>query len=592
MFAPPDVRLTVREDGSRLYHSTATLHPPARAVGDWLEHWARAAPERIFLAERDSPGEWRRVTYAHALRQARSIGAWLLSRGASPARPLVILSDNSIAHALAMLGALHVGVPSVSVSSSYSLASKDFARLGSIIRLAEPAVIMAGAADRFAAALGAIRPLHAATVVHGAVPALHDDSPVDRAFASITPDTIAKILFTSGSTNDPKGVINTQRMLCSNQQAIHQLWPFLDDAPPVVVDWLPWSHTFGANHNFNLVLRNGGTLCIDPGRPAPGLFDRSIALLRETAPTLYFNVPRGFDLLVPALRADEDLRRAFFSRLRLIFSAAAALPQNLWESLRELARSAAGREIPIVSAWGATETGPLATSCHFQAQRSGVIGVPIPGCDLKLVPVGDKLEIRVRGPNVTPGYWKRRELTAEAFDAEGFYCTGDAVRFVDDSNPKCGLLFDGRIAENFKLTTGTWVTVGQLRVRSVEALAPIASDVVIAGHDRDEAGLLIFPNLAACRALCTGADDPLADPRLKHHVARALARLKARGGGSSTCPTRAMLMAEPPSIDAGEITDKGYINQRRVLERRVAFVEKLYDPAAADVILPDAGHLS
>ena len=589
LFAPPNVDLHARSDGSSVLRSRIALEPCARCVGDWLEQWAKDTPQGPFLAERNATGRWHVVCYGDALRRVRQIGAWLLERGATASRPLAILSENSIEHALAMLGAMHVGVPSASISPAYSLMSRDFARLRSIVRSLEPSVIFAASGGNYARALQAIHELHRATVVVGALPGLDDEERTTRAFDAIGPDTIAKLLFTSGSTNEPKGVINTQRMLCSNQQAIAQIWPFLAASPPIVVDWLPWSHTFGANHNFNLVLRNGGTLYIDGGRPAPGLFDASVANLKDIAPTIYFNVPRGFDMLVAALRGSEELRRTFFSRMQVIFYAAAALPQNLWDAMRTLAQETVGRDIPLVSAWGATETAPLVTSCHFQAERSGVIGLPIPGCELKLAPTGERIEIRVRGPNVTPGYWKRPDLTASAFDDEGFYLTGDAVRFVDSGKPELGLVFDGRIAENFKLTTGTWVNVGMLRVRALEALAPIAADVVIAGHERDEIGLLIFPNLAGCRSLCIGTADPLSNAAVRLRVQQGLVELRAAGDGSSTFACHALLLAEAPSIDAGEITDKGYINQRRVLERRAAFVERLFNSADADVIhLDDA----
>ena len=355
---------------------------------------------------------------------------------------------------------------------------------------------------------------------------------VASAFDAVTPDTVAKILFTSGSTAEPKGVINTHRMLCSSQQAKAQVWPFLETQPPVLVDWLPWNHTFGGNHNFNLVLRNGGTLYIDGGRPVPSQFARSLENLRDIAPTLYVNVPRGFELLVPALQGDPQLRERFFSRLQLIFYAAASLPSHLWDALIELSIRATGAPVPLVSAWGSTETAPLATDCHFQAPQPGVIGLPVPGCELKLLANGAKWEVRVRGANVFPGYWGEPNLTARHFDEEGFYRIGDAVRFADEAAPERGLVFDGRISEDFKLTTGTWVSVGNLRVRAVAALAPIAQDVVVAGHERSEVRFLIFPNIAACRTLCpdlthdTPVAEVLAHPRVRAHVAQALAALR------------------------------------------------------------------
>src|SRR5262249_5951177 len=402
----------------------------------------------------------------------------------------------------------------------------------------------------------------------------------------VTPDTIAKFLFTSGSTGTPKAVINTHRMLTSNQQAKAQVWTFLDsDEDFVILDWLPWSHTFGANHNFNMVLRNGGTLYIDGGKPAPGLFNTSLANLRSVVPSVYFNVPRGFDMLIAALRSDEELRQKFFGGVRFAFYAAAALPQNLWEALEELSTKTVGRRLPLGSAWGSTETAPLATDCHFLAERSGNIGVPIPGTELKLVPSGDKLEVRVRGPNVMPGYWKAPELTAQAFDEEGFYLIGDAMKFADPARPELGLFFDGRVAEDFKLDSGTWVSVGTLRVAGIAALAPLAQDIVVAGHGRDEVRFLIFPNLAACRAHAglpdtASPDEVIGHDKVRATIAHGLAKLKAQSPHSSGHATRALLLADPQSVDGGEINDKGYTNQRAVLTRRAAAVAVLDDDAS------------
>jgi len=357
----------------------------------------------------------------------------------------------------------------------------------------------------------------------------------------------------------------------------------------VLLDWLPWSHTFGANHNFNLVLRNGGTLHIDGGKPAPGLFATSLANLRSVMPTVYFNVPRGFDMLIASLREDEALRRRFFSEVRFAFYAGAALPQNLWDALEQLSIETVGRALPMVSAWGSTETSPLATDCHFQAERSGNIGVPIPGTELKLVPSGDKLEVRVRGPNVMPGYWKAPELTAQAFDSEGFYLIGDAVTFADPARPERGLFFDGRVAEDFKLNSGTWVSVGTLRVAGIAALAPLAQDIVVSGHGGDDVRFLVFPNVAACRALAGLPDSAdvkavIGHAKVRAATAQGLARLKAQGGHSSGHATRALLLAEPASVDGGEITDKGYINQRAVLTRRASAVAILNDDASTERI--------
>ncbi len=603
-FAPAAVEVDRRADGTQVLRSPQPLQPYARCLGEHLERWAREAPERVFLAERAGAG-WRKLTFGEALREARAIGAALLARGLSAERPAMVLSDNAIDHALLMLGALHVGVPIAPISPAYSLMSKDYAKVKAIAGLLQPGLVYAADGAKFAGVLQAVD-FGGAEIVLGANPpaglqatAFADlrgmpGAEVDRACAAVGPDTIAKFLFTSGSTGEPKGVINTQRMLCSNQQAISQLWPFLaqgENGPPVILDWLPWNHTFGGNHNFNMMLANGGTLYIDEGKPAPGLIEKTVANLREVSPTIYFNVPRGFDTLIPFLEQDAALRKNFFNELQLIFYAAAALPQNLWEKLEQLSVRERGKRTVLVSSWGATETAPMVTSVHYQIERAGVIGLPAPGTELKMVPNQGKLELRVRGPNVTPGYWKRPDLTREAFDEEGFYRIGDAGRFADPNDPVKGVEFDGRIAEDFKLMSGIWVHAGALRVKALALLAPVAQDIVVAGHDREEAGFLVFANPPGCRGLCPDlpAEAPLeqvlADPRVAAQLREGLAKLKVAGGGSSTYATRALLMAEPPSIDANEITDKGYINQRAVLARRAALVERLYaEPPDAAVI--------
>jgi feruloyl-CoA synthase len=604
LFATPATSVDRRADGSMIVKSTVPLQPAARCVGDWLEHWARQAPAKVFLGERAGiEAPWTTVSYGDALRQVRSAASWILAQRLSAQRPLVILADNSVDHALFALAAMHAGVPAAAISPAYSLISRDFDKLKSMVALLDPGAIYVSGIKPFAAALAAIKPLHTAQIVTGdadggdAIPfreiaATPATEAVAKAFAAVGPDTIAKFLFTSGSTGTPKAVINTQRMLTSSQQAKAQTWTFLENADDdlVILDWLPWSHTFGANHNFNLVLRNGGTLYIDGGKPAPGPFATSLANLRSVMPTVYFNVPRGFDMLIAALREDEALRRRFFDEVKFAFYAGAALPQNLWDAMEELSIRTVGRALPMVSAWGSTETSPLATDCHFQARRSGNIGVPIPGTELKLVPSGDKLEVRVRGPNVTPGYWKAPELTAQAFDAEGFYVIGDAVTFADPDRPDLGLFFDGRVAEDFKLNSGTWVSVGTLRVAGITALSPLAQDIVVTGHGGDHVRFLIFPNIAACRALAglpdsAEASEVIGHDRVRGGIAAGLAKLKAQAGGaSSTHATRALLLAEPASVDGGEITDKGYINQRAVLTRRAGAVAVLEDDASVEWI--------
>jgi len=595
-FAEPTVELEHRLDETRILRSGIPLGAYARCTGEYLESFARSSPERPFLLERSARGGWTGVSYGEALAQVSRVATGLLALPLSAERPVVVLSENSVEHAILSLACLHVGIPVAPISPAYSLASSDFKKLTAIFSLLRPGLVYAADSARYGRALDAVRHLHDATVVVGSAAerpsnalsfdslrARRDDAAVARAFGAVTPDTIAKFTFTSGSTAEPKSVINTQRMLCSNQEAIARVWPFLAKQPPVLVDWLPWHHTFGGNHNFNLVLRNGGTLYIDGGRPLPGQFERTLENLRDVCPTVCFNVPRAFDLLIEALRRDEALRSRFFSRLELVFYAAAALSQESWRALEALSLEATGRRVPLVSSWGLTETAPAATSCHYQAERSGVIGIPLPGCELKLVPTNGKLEARVRGPNVTPGYWKRPELTAALFDEEGFLKTGDAVRLVDPSSPARGLAFDGRLGEDFKLSTATWVRVGAVRLAAIDALLPLAQDVVVTGHDRDELGFLIFPNLEACRRVCGAGlraapvEKLLEDEHVRSRIAAGLVALREQSGGSSsTHATRALLLETPPSLDEGEITDKGYINQRVVLERRAALVTLLY----------------
>lgn len=602
-FAEPRLDVERRGDGTLVLSSPVPLERHERCMGMYLHKWADEAPDRPFLLERDTHGDWVGVSYAQARAKVVAIATWLLRSKAGPEKPVVVLSDNSVEHGLLMLASMHAGIPYSSISPAYSLLSKDHAKLKSLVTRLDPGVIYVSDCAKFSPALDAISGLHDAVLVasneDAAARAIgfqsllleSDEALVSAAFARVDEDTVAKVLFTSGSTSEPKGVINTQRMLLTSQQGKAQLWPFLAETPPVLLDWLPWNHTFGSNHNFNLILMHGGTLHIDAGKPMPGMFDASIRNLREVRPTLYLNVPRGFEMLVPALRNDAALRKAFFSRLQVIFYAAAALPQHLWDALIEMSREEAGHPLPMVTAWGATETAPLATDCHYQAERSGVIGLPIPGVSLKLVPNGEKLEVRVKGPVVTPGYFKQPEVTAKAFDEEGYYLIGDAVRFVDAERPELGLIFDGRVAEDFKLTTGTWVSVGNLRIKAVEKLVPLGMDVVVTGHDRDCICFLIFPNIAACRQLAgLPAEVPVAEvlmhEHVRSHVKMALQELRKLGEGSSTYAQRALLMHEPPAVDAGEITDKGYINQGAVLKNRAHLVERLY------VASPDAEVIS
>jgi feruloyl-CoA synthase len=570
-YAPAEVRVEKRADGAQVLRSPQPLGAYARAVGDWLVHWYQRAPDRTFIAERKGD-DWRRVSYREALSDARRIGQALLNLGLDATRPVAILSDNSVDHALLALGAMHAGVPVAPISPAYSLMSRDFAKLKAIFELLRPGLVFAAEPEKFASALAAVG---ATSTPVAKLLETNPGSSLELAFSRLGPETVAKILFTSGSTGAPKGVLNTHRMLCANQQMLAQVWPFLEDRVQTIVDWLPWNHTFGGNFCFNMILRNGGTLYVDGGKPAPGLVETTARNLREISPTLYFNVPRGFDLLLPHLENDAALRRNFFRELDMLFYAGAALPQNLWERLEALALAEKQGELAMLSSWGSTETAPSAAAVHYPIERAGVIGLPNPGCELKLLPAAGKLEVRVKGPHVTPGYFRRPDLTAEAFDEEGYYRIGDAMRFADPAKPELGLVFDGRVAEDFKLGTGTWVHVGALRVKLIAAGDPLIQDAVITGHDRNEVGALVFLSAAA---------KDLAAGEVRARIGAALAALAAEGG-SSTHPVRALILDEPPSIDAGEITDKGYINQRAVLERRAALVEELHAAAASPMVI-------
>ena len=591
-FAPVDLVRTDAPDGSILLSTRDSLAPHEPSLVRVFRAAVETAPARIFLAERWGE-RWRTITYEEARREVDAIAAALIERGLSAERPVMILSGNAIDHALLALGAITAGVPVAPISAAYSLQSQDHQNLKYIFDILSPGLVYVSDTALFARALAALD-LSGTEVVataNGAgienvtpFTALTSTSPgpaLDAAAAGIGPDSIAKILFTSGSTGMPKGVINTHRMLTANQQAIVQVWPFLQEQPLVLVDWLPWNHTFGGNHNFNMVLRNAGSLYIDAGKPVPALVGETVRNLSEVSPTVYFNVPAGYAALLPYLERDEALARSFFARLRLIFYAAAALPQDLWERLETLAVRITGERIPLTASWGGTETAPLATSCHFLIDRAGVIGVPVPGVELKLVPTEAKIEVRVRGSNVMPGYWKRPDLTAQAFDEDGFYRPGDAVRFADPLDASKGIVFDGRLAEEFKLTTGVWVHVGMLRVGVIGACSPVLQDAVITGADREYVGALAWLNVGACQALL-GTEAPAAPaelarhPAIRTHVASALARWNSEHGTSSTRIRRLMLVADAPSIDRNEITDKGYINQRRALECRSADVEQLY----------------
>jgi len=580
--APPRAERTALPGGGFVLRNPQPLQPHARCIGDWLEHWSLTTPDAPFLAERSTAGGWRGLSYVQTRQQVGRIAQALLDMGLPSGRPVVVLSDNAVDHALLALAAMHVGVPVCTVSSAYCRLTKDTSKIKGILDALQPALIYAAEPGAYGPAImawGGRCPVlfseradqHAGAIAFERLLDGIETPAVMAAFAAITPSATAKLLLTSGSTGTPKVVINTHRMLTANQQQMTQVWPFLTRHPLQLLDWLPWSHTFGANHNFNMVLAHGGSLTIDEGRPAPGLIDRTVRNLREVKPNFYFNVPRGFDMLLPYLEQDDAFARDFFERLEGVFYAGAALPQSLWERLEGVARRVRERPLWFTSSWGATETAPAVTSVHWAIERAGCIGAPLPGVELKFVPNGGKLEMRVRGPNVFPGYRDAPELTAQAFDDEGYYRIGDAGRLVDDAHPELGVMFDGRVAEDFKLMSGTWVSVGTLRLRAISALSPLAADVVITGHDREQVGLLVFASPQAATMSAEQRTQRLRD---------GLLAISASGGGSSQTPTRALLLAEPPNADAGEITDKGYLNQRRVLERRAADVLALYAPVA------------
>lgn len=592
-----------RADGTTLIGSTVPLAPHPAKMTALLEHWARHAPDRTFLAKREVGGDWRHITYAETLAAVRRVAAALIERELSATRPIVLLSENDIEHALLSLAAMYVAIPSSPISPAYSLISSDYGKLKHIIGLLDPQLVFAADGSKFAKAIAACCGPHVEVVATRGTVASHRTTPfaqlldtqesvsVDAAHEKVGPDTIAKVLFTSGSTGMPKGVVNTQHMLTSNQAMVRHWLSFVADEPPLLLDWLPWNHTFGGNHNFGLVLYNGGTLYVDDGKPTPNGFAESLRNLREVTPSIYFNVPKGYESLISAFRQDTALCKKFFAGLKLTFYAAAALPRHLSDEFDQLALTAIGERVLMVNGFGATETAPSVLGSTLATSEVGNIGLPLPGVTIKLVSSGGKLEARVRSPSIMPGYWKDPESTRKGFDEEGFYCFGDAFRFAEKEDPSRGFVFDGRVTEDFKLLTGTWVSVGPLRARIIAGLAPLVKDAVITGHDHGEIGALVFPDLEACRALMPEGASAQSDAEvLASQTVRAVfvARLHDMAGkstGSSTKVSRIMLLDEPPSIDANEITDKGSINQRAVLTRRASLVDELYAPLPSKRVL-------
>ena len=573
-FAEPRIQAELRDDGTLILRSAEPLAEHPVSVVHSFRAGSEAHPDRLLLAERVE-GEWARLTWGEARVRADRLAQGLLDRGLAD-RPVMVLSGNSRLHLVVMLAALTVGAPYVPTSVAYSLQSADHAKLRAMAEVVDPGLVVAEDGS-FAGAVAAVA--GGRTVLSPALQgALHPDdlaaeptAEVDRRCAGLRRDDVAKILFTSGSTGAPKGVLNTHGMLSANQQQMRQAWPFLAEEPPVLLDWLPWSHTFGGNHDTNMVLANGGTLWIDDGRPVPGLVERTVRNLADARPTIYLNVPAGYAALLPHLERDTAAARAFLSRLRLGFFAAAALPQQLWDRLQKLSADHGG-SMQMTTSWGLTETAPAATSAHYPITRSDVLGVPLPGVELALVPVGDKTEVRVRGANVTPGYHGRPDLTAAAFDEEGFFRTGDAVALADPDDPAAGLIFRGRIAEDFKLSTGTFVSVGTLRPQLLSASHGLLTDAVVCGENGAEVTAMVWlhpDHSGRCD------DDGVPDDGLRAELVQTMERLAGQGGGSSQRVERLLVLKEPPGLDTGEITDKGYVNQRAVRDRRRGRVELL-----------------
>jgi feruloyl-CoA synthase len=607
-------RVAVRDGagGVRYVRAEQDLLPYPARLTDRLRHWAEASPGQTFMARREKlpgggTGDWRHVTYAQAWAGARGIAQGLIDRQLSVERPVLILSENDLEHALLALGCMLAGVPYVPASPPYSLISQDFAKLRHVLATTTPGLVYAADAARYGRAILAAVPSDTEVLLNEgsiagrastdfaqllATPATDQ---VDAAMLASGPDTIVKFLFTSGSTKLPKAVINTQRQWCANQQQMAQSMPVLaeriDGRGPVLVDWLPWNHTFGGNHNFGMVLFHGGTLYIDDGKPTPALMHETLRNLREIAPTVYFNVPTGFEAIAAAMKTDDTLRKNLLSKVRMFFYAGAALAQPVWDSLYESEEREIGERIVMGTGLGMTESGPFGIFVTNPNVRAGDLGVPTPGLELKLVPVDGKIEVRYRGPNITPGYWRAPEATAEAFDEEGFFRTGDAVLWIDEKDLHQGLRFDGRIAEDFKLATGTFVSVGPMRARLIAATAPCAQDVVLTGLNLKEVGAMVFPNIAACRALAglapqASMEQVLASAPVLAHFQRALDQLAAQASGSANRVARLCLLAEPPTIDRSEITDKGSINQRAVLAQRAATVDALHADALPHILKP------
>ena len=602
-------RIVVREGDSGTHYVKADqpLSEYAARITDRFLLWARTTPNRSFLARRvrnadGSTGEWQHLTYGQALASARALGQALLDRGLSADRPVVILSENGLEHAQLALGCLYAGIPYCPASPAYCLVSQNYDKLHHILQTLTPGLVFASDAARYGKAIQAAVGADVEVVLHEgsledrpttSLSSLLATSPtpgVDAAMQATGPDTIAKFLFTSGSTKMPKAVVNTHRMWCANQQQMRQSMPVLAEEPPVLVDWLPWNHTFGGNHNVGLTMYNGGTLYIDDGKPTPELMAETLRNLREVAPTLYFNVPTGFEAIANAMKTDDALRKNLLSRVKMFFYSGAALAQPVWDALHESQEREIGERIVMGTGLGMTESSPFAVFVTNPNVKVGYLGVPTPGLELKLVPVDGKTEVRYKGPNITPGYWRNEKASKECFDEEGFFSTGDAVLWIDRSDPHQGLRFDGRIAEDFKLATGTFVSVGPLRVKIIAAGAPYVQDAVITGLNLNEVGALLFPTPVVRKLAGLPDNAPLKEvlesALVQAHFQKVANTLAADATGSASRVARLHLMAESPSIDKGEVTDKGSINQRAVLKHRECLADAMHGGTLPYTIQP------